>query len=271
MVSNQIFWRKKQDFKTYSCLHKQPYKQNRRGIIQYFGGKQRISKPISELINTHTHTYTHYVEPFCGSCNVASKIKIKHKTLNDKNPYLIAMFQALQKGWLPPTEVSEDEYKAVKLNQDKEPHIAGFVGFACSFAGKYWGGYARDKKGKVNTGNYALRGYNSIFKKMETLMEAEFTCRDFKTLDYENCIIYCDPPYKNTTPYCEKILSKFPYDDFLEWVKLQSKKNIVLVSEYKHNVPNGAKIVLEIPSSTSIRDKSGNVIKTVEVVYTYST
>jgi len=207
------------------------------------------------------------VEPFCGSCNVASKVHIKNKILNDKNPYLIAMFQALKNGWIPPTEVSEEDYQLTKRNQDIEPHVAGFVGFACSFAGKFWGGYARDTKGG-GTGNYALRGHNSILKKMETLMDAEFTCKDFTEQSYNNCIIYCDPPYKNTTPYYKKILGEFPYDKFLEWVNEQSKNNIVLISEYKHNVPDNAYILLEIPSKTSIRDKDGNVIDTVEVLYT---
>ena len=207
------------------------------------------------------------MEPFCGSCNVASKVHIKNKILNDKNPYLIEMFKALQNGWMPPTEVSEEEYQLFKKNQDIEPHVAGFVGFACSFAGKFWGGYARDTKGG-GTGNYALRGHNSILKKMETLMDAEFTSKDFTELSYNNCIIYCDPPYKNTTPYYKKILGEFPYDKFLEWVNEQSKNNIVLISEYKHNLPDNAYILLEIPSKTSIRDKNGEVIETVEVLYT---
>mgnify|MGYP003787705267 CR=1 FL=1 len=201
--------------------------------------------------------------------NVASKVHIQNKILNDKNPYLIAMFKAIQDGWIPPINVSEEDYRQAKINQDKEPHVAGFVGFACSFAGKFWGGYARDSKGG-GTGNYALRGHNSILKKMEGLHEAEFTCKDFRELDYENCLIYCDPPYKDTTPYYKKILGEFPYDEFLTWVEIQSKKNTVLVSEYKHNVPDGACIVLEIPSKTSIRDKCGDVIETVEVLYTFN-
>lgn len=236
--------------------------------MQYFGGKQKISEHIAKYVNyTHTHTHTHYVEPFCGACNVASKVNIENKILNDKNPYLIEMFKALQNGWIPPTIISEEDYANTRKNQDKEPHIAGFVGFACSFAGKFWGGYARDSKGG-GTGNYALRGHNSILKKMQTLMKAQFTSKDFTELNYENCIIYCDPPYKGTTPYYKKILGEFPYDKFLEWIHNQSKNNLVLVSEYKHNVPEDAYIVLEIPSKTSIRDKSGNVIETVEVLYT---
>ena len=236
--------------------------------MQYFGGKQKVAKYIAEWLNNcNIHTHTHYAEPFCGSCNVASKVNIENKLLNDKNPYLIEMFKALQNGWMPPTEVSEQDYAEARKNMDKEPHVAGFVGFSCSFAGKFWGGYARDKKGG-GEGNYALRGHNSILKKMEGLKGAKFTCEDFLNLDYDNCIVYCDPPYKNTTPYYKKILGDFPYDKFLEWVHKQSKNNLVVVSEYKHNVPDGAEILLEIPSRTSIRDKTGNVIETTEVLFT---
>lgn len=234
--------------------------------MQYFGGKQKIAGYIADFINAQERE-REYAEPFCGSCNVASKVHIKNKLLNDKNPYLIEMFKALQNGWIPPKNVSEEEYQLAKKNQDKEPHIAGFIGFACSFAGKFWGGYARDSKGG-GSGNYALRGHNSILKKMNTLMNAEFTCKDFTELQYNNCIIYCDPPYKNTTPYYKKILGEFSYDKFLEWINEQSKNNIILVSEYKHNVPEGAYILLEIPSRTSIRDKNDKVIETVEVLYT---
>lgn len=233
--------------------------------MQYFGGKQKISRRIANFINS-THTHTTYVEPFCGACNVASKVNIKNKMLNDKHPYLITMFKALQNGWTPPDYISEEEYYKIKQNQDKEPYLAGFVGFACSFAGKYWGGYARDNKG----GNYSLRGKNSILEKMKGLQNAQFMCKDFRELDFKNAIIYCDPPYKDTTPYYTKLLGKFPYDEFLEWVREQSKNNIVLVSEYKHNVPNDAKILLEISSKTSIRDKNDKIINTIEILYTFN-
>ena len=105
---------------------------------------------------------------------------------------------------------------------------------------------------------------------MKTLEDAQFTCKDFLELDFENSLIYNDPPYKNTTPYYKKMLGDFPYNEFVEWVKKQSVKNIVLVSEYKHNVPDDAKIVWEMPSRTSIRDKSDNVIDTVEVLFSFN-
>ena len=112
---------------------------------------------------------------------------------------------------------------------------------------------------------------NSINKELYTGNMYDLTTSKGEFWGFGNVKVHnCDPPYKNTTPYYKSILGIFDYDKFLEWVKEQSKKNTVLVSEYKHNLPEGAKIVLEIPSKTSIRDKSGNVIKTTEILFTYN-
>jgi DNA adenine methylase len=233
--------------------------------MRYFGGKSKISKQLAEYINTYANMHNMYIEPFCGSCNVASKVNIENKILNDKHFYLIEMFKALQNGWLPPDAVGAEEYKLAKLNQDKNPHVAGFVGFSCSFAGKYWGGYARS-----NDRNYADESKKSILNKMKNLKNAQFTCKDFSELDYEDSLIYCDPPYLNTTQYYKKILGRFNYDEFLKWIKEQSKKNIVLISEYKHNLPKDAKLVFEIPSISGVRNKDGGCIKTTEILFTYN-
>jgi len=127
--------------------------------MRYLGGKCKIAKQIAELINS-INGYSLYLEPFCGAVNVASLIKIQHKILNDKNPYLIAMLKAVQNGWIPPENVSKEEYYLAKKNQDIEPHIAGFVGFACSFAGKLWGSYAKTNN---KNRNYAKQGKNSMY------------------------------------------------------------------------------------------------------------
>lgn len=232
-------------------------------FMMYFGGKFRISKQIATLINSYNPTT--YVEPFCGSCNVAIKIDCENKILNDKHPYLIEMWKALQNGWIPPTECSEEMYKYYKENKDINKPMSGFIGFACSFAGKWFGGYARNKVRR----NYCMVGHNSVLKKIPYIKDAKFTCCDFSELNFKDTLIYCDPPYKNTTPYNKALLGKFPDDEFVEWVKQQSKHNIVLVSEYKHNVPDGANILLEINSKTAIRDKNNDLIPTIETVYTF--
>jgi DNA adenine methylase len=233
-------------------------------IMRYFGGKSSISKHIAKYINDSQ--YELYVEPFCGACNIATKVDIPNKTLNDKHKYLITMWKALQQGWIPPAELSEEQYRYIKNNKDENMALSGFVGFGCSFAGKWFGGFARNKEHQ----NYCLNAHNSVLKKFKTIKDAHFTCLDYKLLDIiQNSVIYCDPPYKYTTPYCKAEVGVFDYDEFLEWARFRNKDNIVLISEYKHNLPDDGVILLEIESRKSIRDKNGEQVKTTEILYTF--
>ena len=57
-----------------------------------------------------------------------------------------------------------------------------------------------------------------------------FVWGDFRKLCMSNMVIYCDPPYRDTTKYA---VDDFPYDGFYAWCKDMAKRdNIVLVSEY---------------------------------------
>ena len=107
--------------------------------MQYMGGKSRISKQISEILNSDINKNKPFVSLFCGSCAIESKVQADIKILNDKHPYLIAMWQALQNGWMPPDVVTKEEYYRVKSNMDENPALTGFVGFGCSFGGTGYG------------------------------------------------------------------------------------------------------------------------------------
>ena len=86
------------------------------------------------------------VSLFCGACNVEAKVKGYDEIIcNDNQPYLIALFKALQDGYDLPEVITEEDYHYVKDHKDENPALTGFVGFACSFGGKWFGGYARDK------------------------------------------------------------------------------------------------------------------------------
>ena len=99
--------------------------------MQYMGGKSRISKQISEVLNNalswRKEPYQQadcngakfrnererervFVSLFCGSCAIESKIDADVKILNDKHRYLIAMWQGLQNGWRPPEVITKDDY-----------------------------------------------------------------------------------------------------------------------------------------------------------------
>lgn len=69
--------------------------------MRYMGGKSRISKQISAIIERERESNT-LVSLFCGACSIESKVNIENKICNDIHPYLIAMWQGLQK-WLGST------------------------------------------------------------------------------------------------------------------------------------------------------------------------
>lgn len=234
--------------------------------MQYFGGKERVSRSLSKFINENylKGNNKSFYDLFCGSCNVLTKIDNNRNLIgNDIHKYLISMWKELQNGWIPPKTISELEYKNIKNNMDLEPYLSGFVGFGCSYSGKWWGGYARDK----NNRNYCLNAYNSTMKKLEKLKNVDFYSLDYSELNIKNgSVVYCDIPYKNTTQYSVKECGEFDHEKFYKWC-LDNKNNFtILISEYKHNVPEGFEIVWEMESKKDIRDKNGVQQKTLEIL-----
>ena len=147
------------------------------------------------------------------------------KILNDKHPYLIAMWQALQNGWTPPDVVTKEEYYRVKANMDENPALAGFVGFGCSFGGKWWGGYAKDKRGD----DYCGQAKRGLFKDLTGVKSAIFTCLDYHDVEIpDGAVVYCDPPYVNTTGYT---IGQFDTNEFWDYMRQLSKRCDVYISE----------------------------------------
>ena len=82
--------------------------------MQYFGGKARIAKELSKELQSRLKKDQSFVDLFCGSCNVVSRIKANTRIANDLHKELIAMHKAVQSAWIPPCDVSEEEYKEAK-------------------------------------------------------------------------------------------------------------------------------------------------------------
>jgi DNA adenine methylase len=152
--------------------------------------------------------------------------------------------------------------------------IKGFIGFGCSFGGKWFGGYARDNRnGGVNFADRAKRG---ILKKVESFRDngnqPECLCTSYSHhhLPRESgpAVIYCDPPYRGATGYsCSQ---GFDTAAFNYWVRaMVSRGHRIVISEYAHNAPGGAKILWSQGSRKSIRDASGKPIQTTEILYTF--
>ena len=235
--------------------------------MHYFGGKQRISKSLSEYLNLQLKEGQPFVDLFCGSCNIISKIDNNRlRIANDKHKYLIAMWKALQNGWQMPDNISEEEYHYIKSHKDENMPLTGFVGFGVSFSGKRFGGYCKDSKNR----NYCLNAKNSNNKILGKIQNVIFYNEDYENVDIpKGSLVYCDIPYKNTTQYSVKEVGKFNHDKFYEWVRNNSDKYEIYVSEYKENIPDDFEIVWQRESKKDIRNKDNHREPTTETLIKY--
>jgi DNA adenine methylase len=182
---------------------------------------------------------------------------------SDFNEYLIELYKALQNDCELPDSISEKEYKYIKENKDENKPLTAFVGFGCSFAAKWFGGYARD--GRKKDRDYAYTAKHGLIKKMQTMKNIKFQCIDYKKLEPHGMLIYCDPPYNNTT--CPYGLPVFNTDDFWNTMRKWSADNDVYISEY--NAPEDFICALEIQTRTDIRNKENKMDARVEKLFTY--
>lgn len=229
--------------------------------MQYFGGKAKIAKELSKELQSRLKEGQAFVDLFCGSCNVVSKIKAPVRIANDLHKELITLHKAVQEGWIPPSSISELEYKEIKNSNEVPDYLKAFVGFGCSFSGKYWGGYARGSEVR----NYATNAKNTLLTKHKTLKDVQFTNLQYYEVSVpDNSLIYCDIPYKDTTGYST---GSFQYDSFYLWVKeMKDKGHTVLVSEYLQNLPEGWVVEWKHQSKKDIRNKEGVQESTVEIL-----
>lgn len=235
--------------------------------MRYFGGKQRISKPLSKFLNSQLKENQTFVDLFCGSCNIISKIDSNRlRIANDKHKYLIAMWKALQKGWEMPNTITEEEYKYIKSNKDENLPLTGFVGFGCSYSGKWFGGYCRDNTNR----NYCLNAKNSNLKILNNIKDVVFYNLNYNEVNIPlGSLVYCDIPYKNTTKYCKNEVGEFNHDNFYKWVRNNSNKYNIYINEYKQNIPDDFKVVWEYESKKDIRNRNNQQEKTIEVLIQY--
>ena len=214
-------------------------------MLKYVGSKNKLSKELSPIIQKYIddNNIKIYFEPFVGGMNMIDKIKCETKIGYDSHKELIEMWKELQKGWIPPNTITEEEYNKVKNNKDSYPsYYVGFVGFCGSFGAKYFGGYARGvKEDKITPRDMPNEAIRNILRQLPNVKDIKLVNKKFQDIDINklnNILIYCDPPYQNTTKYST---DSFPHDYFWEWCRKVSKNNIVLISEY--NAPDDFKCI----------------------------
>ena len=237
--------------------------------MRYFGGKSKIAKPLSHYLNSQLKEGQPFVDLFCGSCNVVTQIDSSRvRIANDKHKYLIAMWQELQNGWIPPKDLSFEEYHYIKNNKEEKLYLTGFVGFGCSFAGKWFGGYARTSEGRNE--NFCLSSHRSCLSKIGLMPDVLFVNSDYSNMGIPiGSLVYCDIPYKDSTPYCKNEVGVFNHEEFYQWVRDNSNKYDIYISEYLKNVPKDFEVVWAYKSNKEIRDKDGIRQPTTEVLMKY--
>lgn len=229
--------------------------------MKYMGSKNRIAKHLLPIMLENRNGRT-WVEPFVGGANMIDKVD-GDRIGADFNEYVISLFTGIQNGFIPPNEVSEEEYKQARLNRKVTP-LVSFIGFGCSYSGKWFGGYARGNTSKGKPRNYCLESKKNILKQAENLKDVKFIHSSYQELDIPpNSLIYCDPPYEGTTKYKDK----FNHAEFWEWCRNKAKEgHQVYISEY--NAPKDFKCVWEKEVNSSLTKDTGSK-KATEKLFVY--
>lgn len=197
--------------------------------MKYLGGKFRLRKPISEIINKYYEPNRTFVSLFCGACNVESLVNFDNIILNDKHEYLMAMWQDFFNGREFKNTITREEYYYIKEHCKDDKGLYGLVGFGSSFSGKFWGGYAYTNRKERNYLDEAMRGNVKIannLKKHNTILSN----KDYKDVKIPiNSVVWADPPYFSTTTYSKGM--SIDYTEFWDYMRELSKNNIVFISE----------------------------------------
>jgi len=222
--------------------------------MRYMGSKGRHVKHILPHILEGHDEDSMYVEPFCGGGNMLSEVPLTNKWGNDTATYAVALLKAVSEGYVPPTKVSESLYQEVKSSpHDFDPALVGFLAYSCSYAGKFWGGFARGNNDRGEPRNFAQEQVSALMSQKVGLQGTYFTSVPYTDLVIaDSSTVYCDPPYAGTTGY----KGKFDHKEFWLWVADLSKRCRVFVSEY--TAPDWVECVWEKSVTNSLTKDTGS-------------
>lgn len=224
--------------------------------MKYMGSKNRHAKELLPIILKDRKPGQWYVEPFVGGANMIDKVD-GNRIGADFNEFVSSLWIGISNGWIPPYFVSEEDYEIAKSCDDK--CLKGYIGFALSFGGKFFGGYRRDVAGTKgcieNMKTQSRRAFESIQKQRKNLEGVIFEHASYEYLNIpENSVIYCDPPYASTTSYKNVT---FNHDEFWQWCRDKVKEgHQVFVSEY--NAPDDFDSVLEKKVNNTLTKDTGS-------------
>lgn len=109
--------------------------------MKYMGSKARFAKEIISVMMPGHDPSKPYVEPFAGGMNMIASVNAPIRIANDFHEPLISMWKEIANGWMVPVSVTREFYEECRRGEHP-PHVVGYVGFNCSYSGKWFGGYA---------------------------------------------------------------------------------------------------------------------------------
>lgn len=218
--------------------------------MKYMGSKNRIAKEIIPIMMADRQDRP-WVEPFVGGGNLIDKVS-GERIGSDNNPFVIDALKAIRDNVaeLPKnnSEFTETDYKNLSASDYR---FKSYAGFAFSYGGRWMGGWCRDAKGGRD---YVKEAHNNALKQSPRLKDVNLIHSNYYDLVIpENSLIYCDPPYQNTTDY----KSKFNHDEFYEWCRLKATEgHVIFVSEY--NAPDDFQCVWQKEICSSLTQNTGS-------------
>jgi len=196
-------------------------------MTQYFGGKSRLGQSIAaEILSHQLYSGQPYFEPFMGMASVLRHVvgadlqnngdsvpRGRWVVGNDFHPDLVAMWFAIQRGWTPPQQITQqihdglkEEYRACldekrclrntwydTSNYDvvdtrllHRAALRSFVGFGCSHSALYFHTFRPEK---------ITAALNALEKSRQFIQQVQLWNLSYQSFQPSGFLIYCDPPY----------------------------------------------------------------------------
>ena len=182
----------------------------------------RSLKPFCQILNSVIAILNRWRG---GSVLCAMAPHFETALAGDVHEDLILMYQALQQGWVPPEDISEKQYQDIKRSEPSA--LRGFVGFGCSFGGRWFEGYARG-----GGANYAAQSKRNVMAQRKSFGNVHFERKDYTSWSVSTGdVVYLDPPYAGTKFYSGT--AKLDYDQLWGTARMWRDQGAhVYVSEF---------------------------------------
>ena len=216
--------------------------------LPYKGSKNGIAKDIVRVLPKAKHFY----DLFAGGCSVTHVAMLSGKyndfIINDLSLMPELFYNAVQGKYAHESRwISREDFERLK---DTDPYVETVWSFGnngkCYLYSKeteplkralhecHFASNERERKEAMNRYRKLVKGQRMELQSLEALQRLQSLERlqrlqsDYREVTIEkNSIIYCDPPYRNTSGYQDEA---FDHEAFYEWCNMQTEP--LFISEY---------------------------------------